>query len=144
MQTSDFVSILALILSLVSLFIDYGLNKKVSKDQDKLGLSHQMFDELLLYRFPELLNEFLDHKDIDAVSEKIEDCLMDIRKKSVIFRIIDSDRYAMLSYEFIQLDEQIVKYPCIKDMIEQYNVQAEIIKISKRIYNCIYDNIFLK
>lgn len=98
MQTSDFVSILALILSLVSLFIDYGLNKKVSKDQDKLGLSHQMFDELLLYRFPELLNEFLDHKDIDAVSEKIEDCLMDIRKKSVIFRIIDSDRYAMLCY----------------------------------------------
>ena len=146
------ISIIAILLSGLSIYISYNQNKKINrmnmKQNEKINkinmnarLYNEIFDIYLIERIPKarIYLRFENNKLVD--SERICDTLADLRNSILYFRYADKNFYTDLCNQIDELEDYVMQCGNRESIQEeQGDVFHEIQDKLEKLYKTINDN----
>lgn len=109
--TQTIISIVAIVISIISLIYTNNISKKQTQLKMKENYYQPVFQDMLINIFPQVFTNFIDIKNnavyIEASTE-FEKAIGDFRKKVKFLQFIDLDIYNKIDKLLIDIDENIV------------------------------------
>lgn len=155
MKASDWIAIIAIVVSviatLVSIILPIYFSKKQQNEDLKRTHASLVFDKYLLEKLPKLLSKLFDNDlnnelttiDNAETCDEISEILMDIKNISILYYIINSiDIYNDLKTLIIKADECLVSIPD-ENIDDPSSIVDEFKDTTSQIYKLIYNSIIL-
>lgn len=137
MKVSDYISIGAMVVSLISLVINHKLNEKIQHKKHKERITSCLFDDILLKGIPEYLYCVKNNENVTKACNKMKQELIELNKFCTVLYFTDLGTYKKIRSSIEVIDELIVE---IKGNHSNNERIGYIMKLEKEIQK-IYDNL---
>lgn len=137
MELSDVLSIIAIIVAALCVFYEIYSSKKINKVNLESKYYEKIFDEILLYEIPKARNYFVHIGGKLEGTNKLQQAMISLRKKSLFFKYKDLEFYVELSGMCMDIEDYLFNSEGVMTKEEYEKFEYQIDNKLEGLYNLI-------